>query len=321
MKTTIADVAGLAGVAKSTVSRYLNGGYVSDETRKKIDQVIKDTKYEPNTFAQSLKAKKTNLVGVVIPRLNSYSASLTLKGIDEKLRGEGYQLLISNTDQSIDREIESLYSFANQKVAGIILMATQITKEHLMAIREIEVPILSIGQEHQGVASLVYNDEEAGYDLAQYVLGCGHRRMIYVGVSEADVAVGKNRKRGFYRALEEAEDVEVDFYETDFSMKSAYRLFDSLNLEGKTLIACATDNIALGMMKALGERGISIPGDISITGFGDYEVADIMGLTTMHYPYEEAGQLAAQTVLYPEAARVSPPKSQIIFRKSVDILK
>src|SRR5688572_30078934 len=113
---TIGEIAKLAGVAKSTVSRYLNGGSVSVATRLKLERVIKETGYVPNTFARSLKAKKTNIIGTIVPRLNSYAATQTLIGIDEELREQGYQLLISNTSQSLDREIESIYSLENQKI-------------------------------------------------------------------------------------------------------------------------------------------------------------------------------------------------------------
>lgn len=319
MKVTIADVANLAGVAKSTVSRYLNGGYVSEETRRKIEDVIKKTNYEPNNFAQSLKAKETNLVGVIVPRLNSYTSSLTLKGIDKQLRENGYQMLISNTDQNLQRELESLQNFANQKVSGIILMSSRLTEAHVRVIKKIQVPVLSIGQAHEGIPSLVYADEEAGFVLGKYLLECGHRQMIYAGVNESDVAVGLKRKQGFCRAVF-GPSTETCFYETGFLMRDAFELFDQVELGGATAIICATDNIALGAMKALGQRGINVPGDVSVMGFGDYEVADIMGLTTMRYPYEETGELAVKKILQKDFSSVKNPLCEIIIRKSVDIL-
>lgn len=319
MKVTISDVASLAGVAKSTVSRYLNGGYVSTETRKKIDQVIKQTKFEPNNFAQSLKAKETNLVGVIVPRLNTYTVSLTLKGIDKKLREAGYQMLISNADQSPERELESLINFSNQKVAGIILMSSGLTPAHHQTIRDINVPVLSVGQSHPQISSLSYADEEAGFVLGKYLLECGHKRMIFAGVDESDEAVGRNRRRGFEKAVA-GQGCQVRYLETGFLMKESFSLFEVLELYGETVIACATDNIALGAMKALGQRGLKIPEDISVTGFGDYEIADVMGLTTMRYPYEETGELAAQKILHKDFATLKNPLCEIIVRNTVDIL-
>ena len=301
MKVTISDVAELAGVAKSTVSRYLNGGYVSDETRKKINKVIKDTNYEPNTFAQSLKAKKTNLIGVIIPRLNSYTGALLLKGIDETLRGANYQMLISNTDQKIEREIESLYNFVNQKVAGIVLITANLTEEHERAINEISIPVLVVGQDHEKLPSLSYADKEAGYAVGNYVTSRGHRQFIYLGVTEEDVAVGIKRKQGFLEAIEKVKDCEVSYYESSFLMEGAKKLFSEIikkeDNQAKTLVVCATDNIALGVMKAVRQQGLQVPQDISITGFGDYEIADLMELTTIQYPYQEVGNLTAKKIV------------------------
>ena len=133
---TIEDIARLAGVAKSTVSRYLNGGSISESTKKKIERIINETGYAPNSFAQSLKAKKPNIIGTIVPRLDSFATSQILMGIDEQLMEQNYQMLISNTSQVVEREVESVYSLSNQKVAGILLLSTEITNAHLKAFSE-----------------------------------------------------------------------------------------------------------------------------------------------------------------------------------------
>ncbi|MGA9466781.1 MAG: LacI family DNA-binding transcriptional regulator, partial [Exiguobacterium marinum] len=164
-QVTIKDIAELAGVAKSTVSRYLNGGSVGKATREKLDRVIRETNYEPNQFAQSLKSKQTKMIGVIVPRLDSYAASRTMMGIDERLTERGYQMLVVNTAQQTEREIEQLYNLAKQKVAGIIWLGTTVTERHLEAIEAIQIPVLLIGQQHDNVHSLVYPDYEAAYAL------------------------------------------------------------------------------------------------------------------------------------------------------------
>jgi LacI family sucrose operon transcriptional repressor len=320
MKVTIAEVAKLAGVAKSTVSRYLNGGYVSDELRQKIDKVVKETKYEPNTFARSLKAKRTKLIGVIIPRINSHSVSLILKGIDEQLREAGYQMLIANTNQNMKREIESFHGFENQNVAGIIWISGTITEQHIKMINKIKIPILSVGQIHDEVASLGYDDEGAGYCLGEYIVSQGHKKIIYVGVTENDLAVGIKRKKGFLTATTVESNCSVVLYESTFLMKDAYELAKHMRLEKETVIVCATDNIALGVMKAMNERRVKIPDDISMAGFGDYEIADMVGLTTVYYPYQEAGQLAGEKILKSDLTPMKALNCQIKIRESVDKL-
>ena len=324
---TIADIARLSGVAKSTVSRYLNGGSVSELTKKKIERVIKETGYIPNTFAQSLKAKKPNIIGTIVPRLDSYATSQTLIGIDQQLRELNYQMLISNTSQDLDREIENIYTMARQKVAGIILLATQITDTHLEAFQQLQIPILLVGQEHKEVYSVIHNDYEAGYDMGRYILSKGHRKIAYLGVTEKDIAVGVKRKEGFRKAIQEARGCEVKYYETSFRMAESItkvpQIIDEFN---PSLIVCATDNIALGAIKAAHLKGIRIPEDLSITGFGGYEVTEIVhpSLTTVKFYYRDAGQVAAQSMVRLLSSEDLPPvifsKYKIIERESVDNL-
>lgn len=325
MSNTITDIAKIAGVAKSTVSRYLNGGSVSDATRRKIEQVIKETGYIPNSFAQSLKAKKTNMIGAIVPRLDSFSASQTVTGMDEELRDHGFQLLIINTSQDLTREIEALYDLARQKISGIILFATQVTDAHLKAIEEINIPVILLGQQDKEVHSIIYNDYAAGYEIGRYILSKGHQHIAYLGVTEKDVAVGVRRKQGFQKALEEQGSVSADYYESGFKMSDAVISASAvLDQNQPSVIVCATDNIALGVMKAAYMRGISIPGDLSVTGFGGYDVTEVIhpGLTTVKYGYSQAGHLAARHIM--KLVREEPVESltvlnyQLIERESVD---
>jgi len=324
VKVTISDIAKMAGVAKSTVSRYLNGGYVSETTKLKLDKIIADTKYEPNSFAQSLKAKKTNLIGAIIPRFDSYATSRMLIGIDESLKELGYQILVANTSQKLEREIENIYSLANQKAAGIILLAKQITKEHIEAAKAVDLPILIAGQEDEEFHSLVYGDAQSGYDIGKYVAKCGHTNICYVGVTEEDVAVGVKRKEGFRKAIEEEGIENVSYYESSFSIEGAYTVATSIIKENPaTVYVCATDNIALGTMKAIHHHGLKIPEDISVTGFGDYDVADIIdpSLTTIHYPYKTAGGTAANKIVRmiqgEDVERLTTIPCYLVERKSV----
>ncbi|WP_408010245.1 LacI family DNA-binding transcriptional regulator [Pseudalkalibacillus sp. A8] len=324
---TIAEIAKLAGVAKSTVSRYLNGGSVSENTKLKIEQVIKETGYVPNTFARSLKAKKTSIVGTIVPRLNSYATSQTLIGIDEHLRENNYQLLISNTSQDLNREVESIYSLANQKIAGIILLATQITDRHLEAFDKINVPVLLVGQQNHHFYSVIHNDEHAGYEIGKYVISQGHKKIAYLGVTEEDIAVGVKRKRGFQKAVRYDNECEVHYFETSFKLTEAIKKFPAIFETYKpSIFVCATDNIALGVLKAAQMRGLKIPKDLSITGFGGYEVTEIIhpSITTANFFYKEAGILAAKNIVKlinnEEIEKVTVSNFELIIRDSVDKL-
>ncbi|KEK21747.1 LacI family DNA-binding transcriptional regulator [Bacillus gaemokensis] len=325
MKKTISDIAQIAGVAKSTVSRYLNGGSVSDVTKERIKRAIQETGYIPNTFAQSLKAKKTNIIGTIVPRLDSYASSLTLIGIDEQLKEQNYQMLTSNSNQDLEREIESIYTLANQKVAGIILLATQVTNQHIEAFRKIDIPVLLVGQQHNEVYSLIHDDYGAAYFIGQYILTKGHRRIGYLGVTEHDIAVGVNRKRGFKKAVDTKTNCEVKYYETSFNIEDAIETTSKIIEEfHPSILVCATDNIALGALKAAYMRGLRVPEDLSITGFGGYQVTGVIhpALTTVKFYYKEVGQMAARNIVKlineEGVEKISISKYKIIERESVD---
>ncbi|WP_037283212.1 LacI family DNA-binding transcriptional regulator [Saccharibacillus sacchari] len=327
MNTTISDIAQMAGVAKSTVSRYLNGGSVSVKTKQKLERITREAGYVPNTFAQSLKAKRTNLIGTIVPRLDSFAAAQTMTGIDEELRAAGGQMLVYNAGQEREREIEAMHDLARQKVAGIILMPAQVTDEHLLAAEAAGIPVLLVGQGNEALHSLVYDDYQAGLLMGRYVLEKGHRRIAYLGVTEEDEAVGRRRKEGFKQAVLECTDCDVFYYESSFKIAdaklAAERILDEC---GPTLIVCATDNIALGVVKTAHVRGLSIPSELSITGFGGYEVTSIIHpeLTTVRFPYFEAGKLAARHMLKLTAGedveRLTVMDVEMLVRESVDNL-
>lgn len=128
-KITMDDIANMAGVTKSTVSRYFNGGSVRESTRERIQEIIREYNYEPNTFAR-LKAKESNVIGVVLPTLNSKVSSRVVTSIGRYLREQGYETLIKDSDHSVDLELKNIQRLITLKVDGIILSAITITEAH-----------------------------------------------------------------------------------------------------------------------------------------------------------------------------------------------
>lgn len=298
---TINDIAQQAGVSKSTVSRYLNGGSISSKTKAKIDRIVQETGYSPNAFAQSLKAKHTKMIGIIIPRLDSSSANEVLSSIDRKLKEKEYQLLITNADQNLDREVENIYTLAKQKVAGIILMATVITEKHRKAIADVGIPVLLLGQQAEGLHSIGHQEYEAGYAIGEYAGTLGHQNFLYLTVFKEDVAVGQLRAQGVYEALGHFEDVTIETIETSFSFRKSYQLaLEILPQTKATYIICATDNIATAVLKAAHTLQLDIPTDFSLSGFGGYEVTSIVSpsITTVKYRYHELGEAAVIQIFH-----------------------
>lgn len=128
---TIKEIAQLAGVSSAAVSRYLNGGYVSEEKKEQIRKVIEETGYQPSAQARMLRTKKASLVGVVVPKINSESISRITAGIESVLAERGYQMLLAGTDNTPAKEVEYLRLFENYPMDGIILVGTMFTAGHL----------------------------------------------------------------------------------------------------------------------------------------------------------------------------------------------
>lgn len=299
---TINEIAKRAGVAKSTVSRYLNNGSVSEKTKNKIAAIIEETGYQPNLYAQSLKAQKSNMIGVIIPRLNSASTNEALSGIDFQSKELGYEPVILNSNLMVKNDLKNIQILNNQKVDGIIFFAGELTPEITEAIKQSTVPVVLIGQELAGVDSIIHEDYNAGYRMGNYVGQQGHKRGLFFGVTENDQAVGIRRKKGFMDGFAQ-HGGESFFFETSFSKRKTYTLAKAVLPkyfeEDITFIGCATDNIAIAVLKALHDLGKKVPEDYSIFGFGGYDITNYVNptITTIRYPYYEIGKEAVNHLL------------------------
>lgn len=297
---TMNDIAKMAKVGKSTVSRYFNGGYVSDDTRIKIEKIIKKYNYSPNTFAQSLKAKYSKMIGVVAPCLDSTVSSRVMMAIDASLRKENYTTIIMNTNHDEHLELQSIENLARMKVDGIILMATEITEEHKKLAQTLTIPILFVAQNYEDGISIINDDYHAGYDVGCFVGDANHTQIVYLGVEEKDEAVGKVRKQGVFDGLASKGITQVREYITDFDYEHASITVDRLlDVDCPSIFICATDKIALGAYRSILKHGLRVPEDVSLIAFGGYDIATLITpkLVSIRFESEKAGLLAAETIL------------------------
>lgn len=299
-KLTMSDIAKMAGVGKSTVSRYFNGGYIKEETRLKLKKVIDENNYEPSTLAQSLKAKYTKVIGIVVPCLDSITTSRVLMTMDQYLKDHGYTTLIINTNHDEMRELTSIEQLWRMNVDGIILMATAVTMAHQNIAAKLDIPLLFVAQRYGAGVSIINDDYSAGYEVGKYAAYMGHRKICYIGVSGKDEAVGIYRKDGVINGLRDNGVSSIDLLETDFSLEKAHLIaLDYLKKKQPTLFIGATDNIALGCLKAINESKLKMPDDISLIGFGGYETSQFINpsLSTVRFNNEETGIKAGQTII------------------------
>ena len=300
-KLTIVDIAKMAGVGSTTVSRYFNGGNLKKETREKIKKIVEEYNYTPNTFAKALKGIDSKIIGVIVPCLHSYVSSNTLKYIDKNLKENNYETLIMNADFDEEKQLDYIRKLARMNVDGIILLPTTMSKSYESTIKSIDVPVVLLGQEGEYTYSVEYNDFNAARDLANFVLACGHRKIAYLGVGEEDIAVGYYRKLGFMTTLEKYNLSPVDVLITNFGMEDSYRLTNENidKLKKATCLICATDNLAYGAIKALEENGLNVGTDYSVAAFGDYASSALLKspLTTIKFDLEDAAKKTVEMLL------------------------
>ena len=265
-KLTIVDIAKMAGVGTTTVSRYFNGGNLKKETYERIKEIVDKYNYTPNTFAKALKSTDIKIIGVIVPCLQSYVSGNTLKYLDKELKNNNYETLIMNANFDENKQLEYIKKLARMNVDGIILLPTTMSKTYESTIKSIDVPVVMLGQEGEYTYSVEYNDFNAARDITNYVLAQGHKRIAYLGVSEEDIAVGYYRKLGVVRTLEKYNLSPENVLITNFGMEEGYSVVkESIEkLKEDSCLICATDNLAYGAIKALEEAGLSVGENYSV---------------------------------------------------------
>ncbi|MBC2579428.1 LacI family DNA-binding transcriptional regulator [Clostridium sp. DJ247] len=300
---TIIEFAKIAGVSKSTVSRYFNNGYVSPEASEKIKLAIEKTGFQPHRQAKSMRTRKTNLIGVIVPKISTETVPRIVEGISDELSVYGYDILIANTNLIIEKEIEYLKIFKNNQVDGIIFIATKVTEEHLKVMEEVKVPIVVVAQNIEKYPSVYSDDYNASRDVVKYIINKGYKDIGFIGVYEDDISVGFERKKGYIDELRENSiEIKNELIKIgNFEVESGYKLAEELmnQKEKPTVIFAVTDNIAAGAIEYLKENSYRIPEDVGIVGMGDSKICKYINpkLTTVHYYYKTSGVEAASMML------------------------
>lgn len=310
----ISEFAKIAGVSKSAVSRYFNDGYLSDEKRGIIEKALEQTGYAPSVSAQAVKTRITKQVGVILPKLSGESSARVTEGVTEALNAEGYQVLLANTSNDYNKEIHFLDLFKQNRVDGVILLATVFTDLHKRMLSKMRVPVIIVGQNIKGYSCVCHDDEGASYALTRLMLKKGAQKPGFIGANMSDIAAGQNRRKGFERALSEAGiSFNKNFFEiAKFSIDSGYEKAKNM-LSKKTrpdCIFCATDSIASGVLLYCRENGIRVPEDILIASIGDSRIGELAyaPLTTAHFHYKTAGISAANMLLTEIKSRNNVPR-------------
>ena len=299
----IAEIAKMAGVSKAAVSRYFNNGYISQEKREAIRKVVEETGYRPSLQAQTLRTKRTKMIGVIVPKIASASIGRIVEGILAVINEKGYQMLLAVTQNDAHKELEYLEAFDDKRVDGVIFSATIFSAEHLRLLKKFSVPVVIVGQHLPGYCSVFHDDYHAAYDLTMKIFERGRNRLGYISAIQQDKAVGVERYRGFCDAVHDMgrEELADNFIIASFPSASGYEKTGELLSKCKDLdgIICATDTMAVGAVQYLREHGIKVPEEILVAGQGDSDVARITSppLITVHYSYEQSGEMAVRILM------------------------
>jgi LacI family transcriptional regulator, repressor for deo operon, udp, cdd, tsx, nupC, and nupG len=306
---TIEDVARLAGVSTATVSRALaRPDLVRPATVRIVAEAAKASGYTPNSSARSLRRQRTNMVLVVVPTIANQMYAHVLRGIDTGLAPAGYGVIIGNLDNAPDKEAHFVDLAFSRQVDGIMLLCGFVPRGRGRSLAETGLPMVSLCAPipGAGLPEVCVDDAAAGLEAGRYLAGLGHRRLGYAAGPKGSV-VDQTRWASFRQgALESGVDpadiVRLEgLLETRFTYGSGLAAAESfLSLSNRpTAMFCASDEIAIGFMKAVRRAGLQVPRDVSLLGFDGIEQADFTDpvLSTFRQPRHDIGLVGAQVLL------------------------
>ncbi|HEX2393848.1 MAG TPA: LacI family DNA-binding transcriptional regulator [Bacteroidales bacterium] len=304
---TIYDIARVLDISASTVSRGLkNHPHVRKEMKKKILMTARKMGYQQNKFASNLRQKHTSTIGVIIPRLDSYFMSTVISGMEKVANDSGYNLIISQSQESLRKESASAATLFNTRVDGILISLSYETTDldHLNVIFKKGIPVVFFDRicDHPKCKSVVINNYKAGYEATAHLINQGCKKIIHIGGSLIR-NVYSDRYNGFRQAMTD-NDLEIapqSLIVTDLSHKSGVDVARSL-LQQKKMpdgIFASNDTSAVAIMCELKQSGIRIPEDVCVVGFNNDPISRVVepNLTTINYPGREMGEIAGTTLI------------------------
>lgn len=304
--TGIKDVAREVEMSTATVSRALRGlPGVSEETRDRVRETAHRLGYTPSPSAAGLAGGQTRTVAVIVPFVTQWFFAAVVQGAEEELRTRGYDLLLYNLagDPAARHRVFST-GLLTKRVDAILVLSLKPSPEELASLEALGKPVTIVGADQPGLATVRIDDALAARTATRHLLDLGHRRIGYVGGSTEgvlDFTAPIERVAGYRASLAEAGVPHDPALEVDgeFTLAGGVRAADTLlDLPDRpTAIFAASDEMAIGALRAARERGLRVPEDLSVIGIDDHEMADFFDLTTVAQPVHEQGRVAAQQVL------------------------
>ncbi|MCS3432511.1 ribose operon transcriptional repressor RbsR [Klebsiella sp. BIGb0407] len=302
---TMKDVARLASVSTSTVSHVINNDrFVSEATRKKVDDAIKTLNYAPSALARSLKLNQTHTIGMLITASSNPFYSELVRGVERSCFERGYSLVLCNTEGDEQRMNSNLETLLQKRVDGLLLLSTESHHPSIEIMNRYPgVPTVMMDWSPFDGGDVIQDNSLLGGEIAtQYLIDKGYTRIACIG-GPVDKSPSCMRLDGYRKAMQNAGLPILPGYEVigDFEFHGGYEaMLKLLSLETPPeAVFSSNDAMAVGIYQALYQSSLTVPKDMAVVGYDDIELARYMTppLTTIHQPKDELGELAVDVLI------------------------
>jgi len=307
MKVTIKDVAKAAGVSIATVSRVINhlGGY-SEETKNQVLQVIDELGYQPNQVARGLVSNRTRTIAFIVPDLTSTLALELLKGVEKGAHKKGNSVILCNTESEGIKTMDYLKLLHEKRIDGIIFASNELKKDYYEYIQKMHIPLVLLATQSPrfAVPFVKVDDRLAAYAAVEYLMKKGHRKIGIISAGEDDGIAGLPRLEGYQLALS---DYGIPVSENRIVRTKGFHFEDGriglrrlIQQDSEiTAVFAGSDDIAAGIISSSHELGIRVPEDLSIIGYDNLKIAEMVvpPLTTVAQPLAEMGEKACDMII------------------------
>lgn len=304
---TIYDIAADVGLSPTTVSRALsNHPKVKEKTRLKVFEAAQSMGYQSNIFASNLRKKRSNNIGVIVPKLNSPFQSSVLAGMEKIANLAGYNLVISQSMESLDKEIANTKTMFNSRVDGLLVSLAGDTSEidHFKPFFQKEIPVLFFDRvpEQNTCTGVVINNVQAAHEATTHLIQQGCRRIVHV-LGNLKINVYSDRLKGYKYALLDhgleymRENTIINDLGEDTGEKVVNQLLKMTPPPDGLLVS--NDTCAASCLMALKKRGIKVPEEIALVGFNNDLISRMVepNISTIHYPGFHMGEVAMKSLI------------------------
>lgn len=298
---TIVDVAKLAGVTPTTVSRVINNrGYISEKTRNKVNEAMDQLGYQPNEIARSLTKQKSNTIGVIVPHISHPYFAKLISNLENEAAKSGYKIILFNSKEKAEKEKQYLDMCKSNRVAGIILCSGNVESNK---INTGNIPIVLLEKNfEEGKLGIQCDNYQGGRLATEHLIDCGCKRLLHFsGVIDEEMPAD-NREKAFIDICNE-NNIEFFIRKYDINTYNEMNYYEYIkdtfneikNIDG---IFASSDLIAAQVIQVCNELNIRIPSDVKLVGFDDVEIAKLTTptITTIHQPIKEMAKLAIELI-------------------------